>query len=217
MNEKNQVIMFEHVPRIQRLTPGSSGNYSLREREKIYITPSGIDYKKLEPGRFPVVSLNNGTCHSELKPSSELPTHRSIYEALDAQAIVHTHSPWATTVSTLGKPLSYVHYTAARAGESVPTVEYVTYGSEELANKIIGVVKSTESQACLLENHGVLTYGNELAEAFEIAEAVEFTARIQCQAQSIGDPRTLTETEIKEVVEKFKQYGQDLPDEKNHP
>jgi L-fuculose-phosphate aldolase len=60
----------------------------------------------------------------------------------------------------------------------------------------------------VMENHGFLCYGESLDEAFDVVEAVEFTARVDCQSRMIGTPNELSPEEVRDVAEKFKEYGQ---------
>lgn len=204
-----QETMAAYTGTMMDLTPGTSGDYSLRQGARAAITPTGLKYARLSSGDFPVLDLENGTAKGTYEPSSETPTHRILYRRLQCGAIVHVHSPWATTIASLEEPLSYVHYAAALAGPEVPVVEYHTYGTEVLANAIYQEMERAGSSACLLANHGLVAVGDTLEDAFDVAEAVEFTARIEGQARMIGEPNVLSEDEVLEVTRKFTEYGQD--------
>lgn len=162
---------------LEALTPGRSGNLSLRRDERIAITPTGIPYSELTADDVSVVSLA-GEHHAGAEPSSETPMHRAIYRARDAGSIAHTHSPWATTLAALRESLPPIHYDLARVGGSVPVAEYATYGTEALAENAVAALESADTSACLLANHGLVVTGSNVGEALENTRAVEFTARV---------------------------------------
>ncbi|MFB6345658.1 MAG: class II aldolase/adducin family protein [bacterium] len=213
MPENLRNTMAAYTDRMDELTPGKSGDYSLRSQSEFSITPTGVSYSEMKPGDFPILDLNGELLEGSLDPSSELPVHRSLYDGLDCSAIVHVHSPWATTLGALGESLSYVHYAAALAGPEVPLVEYYTYGSETLAAAVLEEMQRAATSACFLANHGQVVVGDSLEHAFEAAEAVEFTARIECQARMIGAPNELSAEEVLEARRKFEDYGQENPSE----
>lgn len=208
MNDTPKNKMASYTDRMKSLTPGKSGNYSLRRENEIYITPSGLSYSELTPETFPKLTLD-GHCKSEqYHPSSESDMHCKIYRTFSARAIVHTHSPWATTLAALEEPLSFVHYAAAIAGDEVPLADYATYGTGELAQNVVHALQTSNSKACLMKNHGLICYGGSLENAFDIVEAVEFTARIECQSRMVGTPQTLNEQQIQKAAKQFDSYGQ---------
>jgi len=87
--------------------------------------------------------------------------------------------------------------------------DYETYGTDRLAEAIVDALSGTDSRACVMKNHGLVCFGDSLEEAFDIAEGVEFTARITCQGRMVGSPQTLSDRQIKDVADKFKHYGQE--------
>lgn len=209
MTDSLRSTMASYTDRMRQLTPGKSGGFSLSRGGRLAITPTGVRYEELSPRDFPVIDSGSEVIKGSLDPSSELPMYRTLYDGLDCGAIVHTHSPWATTLAALGESLSYVHYAAALAGPEVPLVEYHTYGTEALARAVLEELRRTEASACLLANHGLLATGETLEDAFDVAEAVEFTARIECQARMIGTPNELSDDQVADAVNELKYYGQE--------
>jgi L-fuculose-phosphate aldolase len=189
-------------------TPGRSGNLSVRVEDRFAVTPSGVPYAAIEPDDVPVVALEGERLAGDRKPSSETPMHAAVYRELDAGAVVHAHSPWATTLAALRRPVPPVHYALARAGGRVPVAEYATYGSPELAANAADAMADAGTSACLLANHGVIAAGADLDAAFETLDAVEFTARVYARAAAVGDPVELPADEIDRVAGKFETYGQ---------
>jgi L-fuculose-phosphate aldolase len=189
----------------------TAGNISVRVGgDAIAITPSGIPYSHTTLDDIVICGLSDGailggTC----KPSSELPMHRAVYAARpETGAVVHTHSPYATTLAVLRRPIPAVHYVISRLGTSeVPVVDYATYGSQELAeNAFTGLAGTTK--ALLLANHGTLALGDDLAEASLNARVLEILAATYWRALAVGSPVILSDEEIGNVMERHKSYGQ---------
>ena len=191
------------------LTPGRTGNLSVRRDDRFAITPTGVAYDRIEVDSVPVVSLDGEQVAGDAEPSSETPMHTAIYREFEPGAIVHTHSPWASTLAILHEPIPPVHYMLALAGTSVPVAEYATYGTEELAQNAVAAMEGADAEACLLANHGLLATGEDVDAALETAVNVEYTARIYCQAKAFGEPVQLSDEQMNEVAQKFESYGQD--------
>ncbi|WP_247008852.1 class II aldolase/adducin family protein [Halorientalis litorea] len=198
-----------HLSDLAALTPGTSGNLSVRRGDRFAVTPTGVPYDDIEAADVPVLTLDGEQVAGDADPSSETAMHRGIYRERDAGAVAHTHSPWATTLAVLGEPVPPVHYALAHAGGRVPVADYATYGTADLAANVVATLTEADVSACLVANHGVVATGEDAAAAVETARAVETTARLYCQAATIGDPRELPESELAAVAAKFDAYGQD--------
>lgn len=194
---------------MRTLTPGRTGNLSVRRERRIAITPSGVPYGEIDPADVPIVSLDGERLWGDRAPSSETPMHRRIYERFEPGAIVHAHSPWATTLAILGESLPPVHYMIALAGETVPVAAYATYGTEALADNAVAAMAEAESSACLLANHGLVATGEDADDAIETAVAVESVAQVYCQARAIGEPQELSSGDVEAAARKFEEYGPD--------
>lgn len=189
----------------------TAGNISARVGDDaIAITPSGIPYGETRPEDIVVCTLAEGdVIEGTCRPSSELALHRAVYAARpETGAVVHTHSPYATTLAVLRKPIPAVHYVISRLGTSeVPVVDYATYGTQELAeNAFAGLAGTTK--ALLLANHGTLALGTDLADAALNARVLEILAATYWRALAIGSPVILSDDEIGNVMERHKSYGQ---------
>jgi L-fuculose-phosphate aldolase len=193
----------------QGLTKGTGGNVSGRVGDDYaVISPSGMAYEEITGEDVPLVDFEAETVDGEFEPSAETPMHTMVYRQRDdVGGIVHNHSPYASTFASLGEPIGPSHYLIAFAGDQVPVAPYETYGTEELG-EIAADTLGDEYNACLLENHGVLTVGGSIESAFETALMVEYCARIHYQALSIGEPNLLPDEEIDRLIEKFAGYGQ---------
>ncbi|MFP4004513.1 MAG: class II aldolase/adducin family protein [Alphaproteobacteria bacterium] len=189
-----------------RLTAGTSGNVSVRTNKGMLITPSGVPYEALKPKSIVAVSAD-GQARGALRPSSEWRFHLGIYAAHpEANAIVHTHSDYATALACTGRGIPAFHYMVAVAGgRDIPCAPYATFGTEELAENAVRVLE--ERRACLLANHGQIALGETPAAALKLAEEVETLARHYVFALSIGDVAVLDDAEMDRVLERFEGYG----------
>ncbi len=191
------------------LTTGTGGNLSIFNRELglVAISPSGLDYRLSTPEDIVVMDLDGNIKDSERKPSSEYGFHTVLYrEREDVNAVVHTHSVYATTVACLNMELPAVHYLVGFAGKKVPLAPYATFGSPELAENVIRTIG--KYNAVLLANHGLITVGRKIGNAFDAAEELELVARIYIQALSVGKPVIVPDDEMDKVIDKFSTYGQ---------
>lgn len=208
MTRALQEAVADNVGALADLTPGRTGNLSVRSGETVAITPTGVPYTEISPSDVPLLDLDGKQVSGELEPSSEVPMHLGIYRELDVGAILHAHSPWTTTLAVLREPLPPVHYMIALAGESVPVAEYAPYGTAELAEHAVTEMTAAGTRAVILANHGLVAAGEDAAAAVETAQAVESTARVYLQARSVGEPVELAPGEIEAVAERFESYGQ---------
>lgn len=193
----------------QDLTRGTGGNVSVRRGDRIAMSPSGIPYEEMTIESVPLVELNGNQIDGELKPSNETPMHSIIYRKRDdVNAVIHTHSPYASTFASLDEPIPASHYLIAYAGREVPVAGYAPPGTEELG-RLATDAMDQDHDAVLLKNHGVIAVGPTGDDAFEVALMVEYCARIHYQASAIGDPTILPDDAIDDLRTMFKEdYGQ---------
>ncbi len=181
------------------LVQGTSGNLSVRDPAggTVAITPSAVPYRRIRPADVLLVGPG-GVESGRHRPSSELAMHLAVYQARpDVGAVVHTHSPWATTWAVLGREIPAVHYVIASLGNCVRIAAYATYGTAELAE---GAVRTLGADnGVLLASHGVLTVGGDLDSAVENALQVEFLAELYWKAVQVGEPTILPPHELERV------------------
>lgn len=191
------------------MTSGTGGNLSYFDSETGYmaITPSGLDFYKTKEEDIVILALDGTVIEGNRTPSSEWVMHKRIYETrTDINAIIHGHTIYASVLACLREELPATHYMIAVAGETVRVADYASFGSKELAEN---AAKGMEDRnAVLLANHGIIGGSNNLRNAFNVIEEVEYCAKIYVIAKSIGNPIILPEKEMKFMSEKFKSYGQ---------
>lgn len=189
--------------------PSKSGNVSVRDGKRVLITPSGLPYAAMQPDDIVEIDMEGRrTGGSERKASSEWPFHTAIYAArTDAQAIVHTHSPYATALSCARRGIPAFHYMIALGGGSdIRCAEYATFGTQALADNAVAALEGR--RAVLLANHGVIAIGQTLESAQTLAGEVENLARQYLALLAAGlDPVILDAPEMERVTAQFKGYG----------
>ncbi|MFE2049114.1 class II aldolase/adducin family protein [Streptomyces sp. NPDC059459] len=190
------------------LVVGTSGNVSVRVGDTVLVTPSGVPYDRLAPADATGVDLDGRQVLGTLVPTSELPLHLAVYRATDARAVVHTHAVHATAVSLLVPELPLVHYMAAALGGPVRVARYAAYGTDELARAVLDAL--TGRTGCLMQNHGTLTYGASLDQAYDRTAQLEWMCRLWLTASAVPgrSPSLLTEEQLGEVAERLRGYGQ---------
>ncbi|MER7207559.1 class II aldolase/adducin family protein [Streptosporangium sp. NPDC000239] len=193
-------LLCEHGRRIVEtgLVLGTSGNLSVRLGDLVAVTPGGLALDRLEPEACPVVGVGGDLVEGDLSPSSETPMHLAIYAATGTTAVVHTHSTFATVVSAVMTELPPVHYNTTLLGGVVKVADYATYGTAELAGNVMTALG--DRQAVLLANHGGVTLGDDLPQAFEAARLLEWLCEVYVRARALGEPRTLTGDQLSAVV-----------------
>lgn len=207
--ERELVVEYGKKLITSGLTKGTGGNLSIynREKELMAISPSGIDYFQTRPEDVVVLNLKGEKIDGGKDPSSEYEMHKIFYEKRrDINAIIHTHTIYATTIACLNWDLPPVHYLIALAGPDVKCAKYATFGTRELAENAFQAMENRK--AVLLANHGLLAGAEDLANAFNITEEIEYCAELYYRTKSIGEPVVLTDGEMEIMAEKFKSYGQ---------
>lgn len=185
---------------------GTSGNVSLRADNGLLITPSGVSYEDLTPQD--IVQLDwEGSYLGPMRPSSEWRFHRDILLVRqDVNAVVHTHSKFATTLACLHKDLPPFHYMVAVSGQkSVKCAPYAIFGSQELSDHALEALG--DGYACLLANHGMITVGKTLDKALSVAQEIELLCEQYLNILQTGEPILLSDVQMDDVMEKFKTYG----------
>ncbi|MFM6979749.1 MAG: class II aldolase/adducin family protein [Methylophilaceae bacterium] len=188
------------------LHKGTSGNVSLRCEQGFWITPSGKDNAELQAEDMVLMDLA-ANCLSPGKPSSEWRFHRDIYQAKpEVQAVVHTHSMFATSLSCLRNDIPAFHYMIAVAGgDSIRCAPYALFGSQALSDHALQALQ--QRHACLLANHGMIATGRSAQHALSVALEVETLCEQYWRALQVGQPHILSDAEMQQVFEQFKGYG----------
>jgi L-fuculose-phosphate aldolase len=180
------------------LAVGSAGNLSVRVGDVVAITPSGIGYHEMQPADVCLLTPDGAALDAPEVPSSETPMHLAIYAATPATAIVHTHSPEVIALSSACDELPGIHYAITGLGGPVRVARYIRFGSDDLAKAAVEALAGR--RAAILQNHGAVSYGRSVAEAYDRAQLLEWLARIYRMARCYGTPRVLSAEELDEVT-----------------
>ena len=189
------------------LNKGTSGNVSVRSGDGFLITPSGMEVADMTPQSMVQMQFD-GSFEVGKKPSSEWRFHRDILVSRDdTNAIVHTHSMFATTLACLHKEIPPFHYMiAVTGGDTIRCAPYALFGSQALSDAALQALQG--SKACMLANHGMIALGRDLDDALAVAVEVENLCEQYWRILQLNlNPRLLTEAEISEVFQQFKGYG----------
>ncbi|MGH8507308.1 MAG: class II aldolase/adducin family protein [Gammaproteobacteria bacterium] len=190
------------------LNVGTAGNLAARTADAFLVTPTGIPYADLKPDHIVEVTLTGEVRSRHLRPSSEWRIHRDIFVARPEIGVsLHVHSPYATALACCRLGIPAFHYMVAVAGDrTIPCAPYAAFGTQALSDRVVEALRGR--RACLMANHGMMIVGIDLNNALRLAQEVEFLARLYCLSLQIGAPVILSNTEMAEVLTRFKSYGQ---------
>ena len=179
--EINSIINISNKLFNRHLVTGKAGNVSVKfknnEKIIIAITPTWKSLNNLKFNDIVLVDLE-GNIISNGKPSSEVFMHLNIYKSnKNVKAIVHTHSPFATGFSFSDKKIKRLEGFGKIEKPYLAEVNYEIPGTMDLANKVGEAIKNED--VLILKNHGVISVGENLEEAFSLADFVEEIAKTQ--------------------------------------
>lgn len=198
------------LPR-ERLVTMTSGNASGRDPETGYavVKPSGVAFEDLTPEMMLIVDMQCNVVEGDMKPSTDALTHLYIYRHMpEVNAIVHTHSNYATSFAALGQPIPAVLTAIAdEFGEPIPCAPYCQIGEEQIGEAVVNHIGTC--CAVLLQNHGVFTIGTTPRAAVKAAVMCEDVAKTVHLALLRGNPVPIPEEEVKRGYRRYQdKYGQ---------
>ncbi len=204
MDLREQLVWAGNEMVRRALTVYTAGNVSVRAEDGhgFYIKPSSTPYADIRPEDLVLVDWESHSIAGSRPPSIEHNMHRAVYLARpDAVAIVHSHSPYATTLSAskmrCGIPAvlgEVAHYLRG----PVPLAEYAPAGSADLARNVVRCL-GQHHNGVLLKNHGALALGKDLRQALDFAEIIEKGAQSLILVQVLGGYDTEPESYRVEV------------------
>ena len=211
-NAQQQLLSITQKLAQLGLNKGTSGNASVRCDGGFLVTPSGMAVEDMTPssmvhmrfdGSFELQADSNAK-----KPSSEWRFHRDILASRpEVNAVIHTHSMFATTLACLHKDIPPFHYMIAVAGgDTIRCAPYALFGSQALSGHAL--VALADRKACLLANHGMIALGSDLDDALAVTVEVENLCEQYWRILQVDpNPPLLSEAEMREVFQQFKGYG----------
>ena len=216
-DHKEQLVAIMKRIYAQGMTTTSGGNLSIKdENGNVYITPGGTDKGSMTAEDIVCIRAD-GTMEGKHKPSSEYPFHMKIYETRgDIRAILHAHPPAMVAYSIVRKVPDISAFPELKACiGSVGMAEYGLTGSEELGEKIAKVF-AEGCNIAELENHGLVVGSTDIESAYQVFEAMDFSARIGIGASRLGGAKNETPSGkglTDENMEKPKDPSTEIPQE----
>ena len=208
INKKKEIVKYSKLFSTEGFSPIRSGNISIRSKlnnkEGFFISPSGKINCELTIKDIVFVSLN-GDVEKHKRPSSEWRFHLDLYNSTECNAIVHAHSKFAVICSCLYKKIPSFHYMIALTGKkSIKVANYALFGSKKLSINILNAIKGSKS--CLISNHGQISIGHNLPDAYELANEVELLCEYYYYCRLQKHPKILNNKEMQSVLNKIKSY-----------
>jgi L-fuculose-phosphate aldolase len=211
-----EIVRVAQALRSRGLAIGTSGNVGARLPDgRIAITPSTMDYDAMTPDDVVIVEADGAPSgDGQRSPSSELRIHLEIFAARpDVRAIVHSHSPFATTWAAARRPIPAVHYVLAMlvapGRDTLRVAPYATFGTVELARHAVTTLGA--DHAVLLASHGAIAVAGSLGSALGRAERVEELAMLAWRAEQIGGATLLDADELDRVRDQMDRFPRQRP------
>lgn len=179
----------------------NDGNISVRVSEDIVLTtPTGVSKGYMTSDMIVTVNMKGEVLDGILRPSSELKMHLRVYkDRKDVKSVIHAHPPYATSHAIAGIPLDKpIMPEAIILLGVVPIAEYGTPSTDEIPEGIAKYLQHHDT--ILLENHGALTYGDSLINAYFKMESLEFYAKLLTISNQLGGARELNPEQIQKLM-----------------
>jgi L-fuculose-phosphate aldolase len=206
-SERQQVVDACQFLSRSGLVVGTAGNVSVRVDDLVVISPSGVDYEAMSTRDVGIHDLDGRAIDAVLEPSSELTLHLAVYRASDHTAVVHTHAPASTALSTVVETVPASHYYTALFGGPIRVAPYATFGTVQLADNVTRALEGRT--AALMGNHGAVLAGQALPKVLTLVPYLEYVCDVQLRAMSTGAAvNVLGDDEIAEVGRRLAGYGQ---------
>ncbi len=202
MSVKNEIVKVGRLVYQNKFVSAYDGNVSaLSENNSIYITRSAVCKGELTLDDILEIDFQGNLLSGQGKISTENKMHRFIYSMRnDVKAVVHCHPIYSTAFALIGEGLieNYFPEVFLSIGK-VPLCKYATPSTDELTDSIKEYV--TNSNALLLQNHGAVTFGSSVMDAYYKMEKLEHSAQIVFIARQLGIPRKLNDDEINKLLQ----------------
>ena len=215
MDTAREIERFCHLIYEKQFVAAQDGNISVRLPDgTIMCTPTRCNKGFAKADDMIVIDMQGNKLRGARKPSSEIAMHLLIYEMRpDINAVVHAHPACATAFAAAGIPLNKALISeVVLALGCIPLTEYGTPGTHELTDALKPYLKNFD--ALLLANHGVVTYGIDMEDAFNRMDTVEHFAKISVYTRILGQERLLSAEDVEKLwVQRQKYYGLETMDE----
>jgi L-fuculose-phosphate aldolase len=186
----------------------NDGNISARlDERRVVITPTGVSKGFMNPEDMAIVDMEGKVLSGTKKPSSEVFMHLAIYKSRpDVHSVCHAHPPYATGFAVAGISLEQcILPEVIIVLGGIPLVEYGTPGTEEFFRPVLKIVDKYD--AFLLANHGALTIGKDVVNAYHKMETLEHFAHIAFVAQQLGHTTSLNREQVQKLTDLREKFG----------
>lgn len=201
MSVKEELVKVCQLVYKNKFVAAYDGNISIRtENNTVMITRSGICKGDVTSDDIIKTDLDGKIIGGKGKISTENKLHFFIYKnRTDAKAVVHCHPVYATALGLIEENyLSHYFPEVLLTLGKIPVCKYATPSTSEVTDSIKEYL--SDSNAFILQNHGAVTIGNSLMDAYYKMEKLEHTAKTIFAARAIGNPRTLTDNNIRDLL-----------------
>ncbi len=207
---KNEICEIGKRIYNRNMVAANDGNISVKLNDNEFLcTPTGVSKGFMTPDYICKVDRDGKMIEANegYRPSSEIKMHMRVYkERPDVISVVHAHPMYATAFAIAGIPLTQqIMPEAIITLGAVPIAEYGTPSTDEIPDAVSKYLPYYD--AVLLENHGALTYGDSLINAYHKMESVEFYAQLLFLSKQLGGPRELSEAQVQRLYGIRRQFG----------
>jgi len=205
---KKDIIEAGKRAYVRGYVASNDGNISARiDKKYVLLTPTGISKGFMKASDLIVVDMHGKKISGKGEPSSEMQMHLQIYkERANIKSVCHMHPPYATGFAVAGIPLDQdVLQEVIITLGTILLVPYGTTGSEELYKPLLPLLKNCD--AFLLANHGALTVGTDIFDAYFKMEILEHYAHILFVAKQLGNVNTLNAEQVQKLMALREKYG----------
>jgi L-fuculose-phosphate aldolase len=212
---RSEIVRVARLVSERGLAIGTSGNVGARLSDgRIAITPSTLAYDEMTAEDIVIVGPDGSPSEGRHRPSSEVRIHLEVFAARpDVRAVVHTHSPFATTWAAARREIPAVHYVLALlvgpGRDTIRVAPYATFGTAELAQNAVATL--ADDHGVLLANHGAVAVAGSLASALGRAERIEELAMLAWRAEQVGGATLLTAAELDEARDQMANFPRQRP------
>jgi L-fuculose-phosphate aldolase len=206
---RRDLVRFSRMLYRLGFMPGTSGNLSVRlNDQRLLVTPTGFSKFLLRSADMVIVDLQGRQLDGYRKVTSEVSMHLAVYRHRDdVTAVIHSHPPVATAFACVGRGLDeMLCQEAVMTLGVVPLATYATTGTEEVAASLAPFIP--DHDAILMANHGAVSYGGTLLQAFQKMEIVEHLAQIALVTHQLGAPSILKHEQVKQLRDAKTRYLQ---------
>ena len=196
---KKQLVEVSRLMYSKGMVNAFEGNISVLRGERVYITPSAICKGFLTEDMIVVTDLEGNVLEGSYKPSSEIKLHLASYKRRkDIGSVVHAHPPYATAFAIANKPIEAKSYSEVLLlFGSIPIAPYGTPSTDEVFSSIEPYLAGHD--VVLLANHGIVSVGSDVYEAFFKLESAETIAKTLTLALLQGGGKDLPDYRVKEL------------------